>query len=279
VTSIVGQLGIAIGRHVPLRVTRWCATRRNPFGIVPIVVYQMAKVGSSSVVAALQDARLPVFHVHRMDTGHLRNLREERRRLGWLIPPVSAHDRLGIRLRRRVIDRGRRVTIVTLVRDPIARNISSYFEHLDAIWQRPNAHEHVPLPSLMEGFRTRFPHTEPLTWFDNEMRPVTGIDVYAHPFDASLVVQQDNMEVLILKSELPDASKARILSDFLRVPPLSLAPVNRTSHKAKGPAHQAFVSTLRLEPAYVEQMLGSRYMRHFYTAAEQDVLWRKYTNT
>lgn len=216
-----------------------------------------------------------------MDADHLRKLREDRRALGWLIPPVSAHDRLGIRLRKQVIDRGRRAAIVTLVRDPIARNISSYFEHLDAIWHRPNAHEYVSLPSLIEGFRMRFPHAEPLTWFDDEMRQVTGIDVYQYPFAASgyLVVSHNNIEVLILKSELPDASKARMLSDFLRVTSLSLAPVNRTSHKAKGAVYQAFVKTLRFESGYVEQMLGSRYVRHFYTAAEQDALWRKYTST
>lgn len=216
-----------------------------------------------------------------MDAGHLRRLREGRRALGWFIPPVPAHDRLGIHLREQVIDRGRRAAIVTLVRDPIARNISSYFEYLDAIWHRPNAHESVSMPALIEGFKTRFPHAEPLTWFDDEMRQVTGIDVYQYPFGASghLVVSNNKLDVLILKSELPDASKARMLADFLGVRSLSLAPVNRTSDKAKGAVYQAFVKSLRLEPGYLDQMLGSRYVRHFYTAAEQEELWRRYTST
>src|SRR4051794_39437103 len=125
-------------RSLPLRAQRWCARHRNCLSIVPIIVYQMAKVGSSAVAAGLGRARLPTFHVHRMDAGHLRRMREERRALGWSVPPVAPHDRLGLRLRQDLLERGGRAVIVTLVRDPIARNVSSYFEHLDFIWQRQN---------------------------------------------------------------------------------------------------------------------------------------------
>jgi hypothetical protein len=266
-------------RYLPRRALRWCAIRRNLLGIVPVIVYQMAKVGSSSVVAALQATRLPVFHVHRMDAGHLRKMREHRRALEWLIPPVPAHDDLGLRLREELIDRAGRAAIVTLVREPIARNISSYFEHLDIIWNRPNAHESVSLELLLEGFRRRYTHEEPLTWFDDEMLPVTGIDVYAHPFPASghLVVRREKIDLLMMKSELPDGTKAETLSQFLGMRGLALAPANRTSVKTKGLVYRQFLDALQLDDAYVEQMLENRFARHFYTSAELDSLKRRYT--
>ncbi|HWS73247.1 MAG TPA: putative capsular polysaccharide synthesis family protein [Thermoanaerobaculia bacterium] len=253
--------------------------RRNLLGIVPVIVYQMAKVGSSSVVAGLQATRLPAFHVHRMDAEHLHQMRENRRALGWFIPPIPAHDHLGLRLRDQLIDRGGRAAIVTLVRDPIARNISSYFEHLDAIWNRPNAHESVSLELLIEGFRSRYTHEEPLTWFDDEMLPVTGIDVYEHPFPASghLVVRREKIDLLMMKSELPDGTKAEALSQFLGMRGLALAPANRTSDKTKGLMYRQFLDALQLDDQYVEQMLENRYTRHFYTSAELDSLRRKYT--
>src|SRR5689334_3346689 len=97
---------------------RWHARRESP-ATVPVIVYQMAKVGSSAVVAALQQAGIPALHVHRMDADHLCSMRQARAFLGWQVPPVPAHDLLGLELRRDVIAPGHRADIITLVRDPI----------------------------------------------------------------------------------------------------------------------------------------------------------------
>jgi hypothetical protein len=238
----------------------------------------MAKVGSSAVVAALDEARIPVFHVHRMSAEHLDRMRRTRGSLGWLVPPIPAHDQLGLRLRELLINSGSRVSIVTMVRDPIARNLSSYFEHLDFIWQKIDAHDGVPMSALIEGFHSRFPHEEPLTWFDDEMLPVTGIDVYDSPFPESghLTVRRDNLDLLILKSELADEVKAQVLSQFTGVPIRSVGSRNRTSEKTKGAVYRQFAREIRLDRAYVERMLGSRYARHFYTARELDELRARY---
>ena len=275
---ILGATNGIVGRYIPLRAQRWCARHCNRFGIVPVIVYQMAKVGSSAVVAGLQGARLPTFHVHRMDAEHLHQMREDRRALGWFVPPVARHDRLGLRLRRELLDRGGRTAMVTLVRDPIARNISSYFEHVDAIWHRMNAHQSISVDLLVEGFRTRFPHQEPLNWFDEELFRATGIDVFQREFPASghLTISNQNVELLVMKSELPDTIKASLLSNFVGRA-ISLSVINSTSAKPKGKVFHEFMSELRLDPRYVEEMLESRYARHFYTEAERAELWNKYT--
>ena len=237
----------------------------------------MAKVGSTAVAAGLERARLPTFHVHRMDAEHLYRMREERRALGWFVPPVPHHDRVGLRLRRELLARGGRAAIVTLVREPIARNISSYFEHLDFIWQRRNAHESVSVDVLIEGFRTRFPHHEPLTWFDDEMFRVTGLDVFqqAFPECGHLIVSNENLELLVMKSELPNNMKAAILSN-VACRSLSLSVANLTSTKPKGAVFQKFMSRLRLDPCYIDEMLESRYAKHFYTEAERAAFRNKY---
>lgn len=259
------------------RVKRWLALR-NWLSIEPVIVFQMAKVGSSAIVAALQDYRWPVFHVHRMDSGHLHKMRDQRRTLGWSIPPVPSHDLLGLDIRRRMIDGGGRARIVTLVRDPIARNFSAYFEHLDDIWNVRNAHEVVAPEALLDGFIERYTHDEPLTWFDDEMLPVTGIDVYEHPFPAKghLTIHTPRFELLVMKSELSDETKSFALAAFLGIEGLLLQPANRTIAKAKGRAYAAFVNALRLDAAFVDRMLESRYVKHFYTAAEMETMRRRY---
>lgn len=260
---------------VTLANLRRIPARRGVRGFVPILVYQMAKVGSSSVARALEARGLPVFHLHRMSREHLERLRATRAALGWLVAPAPpAHDLLGLQLQENVVARGRRAKIITLVRDPIARNFSSYFEHLDAIWHTPDAHTAIPLEELYRGFAERFPHEEPLTWFDDELRPVFGIDVYEHPFSASGTLRVGDL--LVLKSELDDLSKAAAIGDFLGIRRLSLPPVNVTGWKTKGEMYRRFVSTVPLESTYVDRMLNARYTRHFYSDGERETMRCKY---
>jgi hypothetical protein len=256
-----------------LNLRRFLARHGVP-GMNPILVYQMAKVGSSSIVEALKARKLLVFQLHRMNREHLERMRAKRVELGWHLAPPPAHDILGPILRERLVNRGRRVKVITLVRDPIARNFSSYFEHLDAIWHRENAHATVPLEELHRGFLERFPHDEALTWFDDELRPVFGVDVYEHPFPASGHLRIG--DVLVLKSELDDATKCAAVSEFLGLRDLAFRPANVTASKAKGEPYKRFVSTLRLDSAYVDRMLESRYTRHFYTEVEREEMRRKY---
>lgn len=238
----------------------------------------MAKVGSSAVVSALERAALPVFHVHRMHAGHLAMMREQRAARGWRVPPLPAHDRLGLKLQRNVFGRGRPAKIVTLVRDPIGRNLSSYFEHLDDIWHAKDAHALIPDEEIAAGFMERYTHEEPLAWFDNEMLPVTGIDVYAYDFPEMgyRVIKTPGLDLLVLKCEIDDAAKRHVLAQFLGVDIPRLERANDTLVKSKGVAYRRFLDTIRLPRSYVEDMLESRYANHFYSRTERDRLRQRY---
>jgi hypothetical protein len=232
----------------------------------------MAKVGSSAIVDALERHHLPVFHVHKMSREHVMSLREERRRRGWELGPIPPHDELGMRLHRDVLQRGRRARVVTIVREPIARNLSSYFEHLDAIWCRKDAHESIPVEDLCRGFVERFPHSEPLSWFDDELLPVLGIDVYAHPFPDEPIIRTERADLLILKSESSDEAKGAALARFFGIDGIVVRRMNETRSKSKGAAFARFRQSIRLRREYVDEMLNARYTRHFYSAAERERL-------
>lgn len=257
------------------RIARWLALHAD--FIVPNIVYQMGKVGSSAIVEAIARTGRPVFHVHRMDAGHLERMRDEREALGWLNPPIPPHDTLGLMLREKVIARGRPAKIITLVRDPIARNLSSYFEHLDAIWHTPDAHQAIPLDRLITGFFDRYPHRDPLTWFDEEMKPVLGIDLYDHPFprDGHLTVRTDRFELLILKSEATQGVQQTALSLFMGSD-IVVSEANATRFTRKGSVYAEFLSAIQFNPAYVGEMLNARYARHFYGEEEREALRHKY---
>jgi hypothetical protein len=238
----------------------------------------MAKVGSTAVLEALQRRRLRPYHVHRMNAEHLARILEHRRAKGWFEAPLQPHDRYGPGLNESIIRPGKRIRVVTLVRDPIARNLSSYFEHLDAIWSTRDAHEKIAMDELCRGFFERYTHDEPLTWFDDELLPVLGIDVYQHPFPAEghLVIRTPRCELLILKAELGDAEKSAALSRFFRMRGIDVRRANDTVAQSNGAAFRRFVEAIRITPEYAEGMLESRYMRHFYSDEERAALRRRW---
>ncbi len=205
-------------------------------------------------------------------------MRDERARLGWRVPPVPRHDELGLELYERVVSRGIPARVVTMVRDPIARNLSSYFEHLDYIWNTADAHRVVPLDALCDGFHDRYTHREVLTWFDDELLPVFGVDVYKQPFSPAghMTVAAGEREVLVLKSEASDDAKRSALKTYLGV---EIAPVLRTystAETAKGEVYRQFLRTIRLTPVYVDELLSSRYSMHFYGDAERAAMRLRY---
>ncbi len=250
----------------------WCRFARrfvlygNVFDLTPVIVYQMAKVGSSAVHAALERARLPVFHVHRMSAEHLARVFEERRMLGWRARPISRHERFGLTAHDKIIAAGRRAKIVTLVRDPIARNLSAYFHWIDDVWNIANAHEVLPSDELCRGFLERYTHDEPLTWFDDEFLPILGVDVYERPFPAvgHTTIHTDRFDILILRSELHDDVKRSAISSFLARTIGPLQWVNTTRDKGNGAVYEQFRRAVQLPEEYVARMRGSRYYRHFY---------------
>ena len=240
----------------------------------PVLVYAMPKVASTAAADALRSIEgLSVFQVHLISAVGIRRLREDMRRRGLNGLGHDAGDiaDLGQALDAGLIRPRRPAKIVSLVREPIARNISFYFETLDVLWQTENAHEKVGLERLMSEFHDRFTHERVLEWFDKEFKPTLGIDVYAQPFPREAgfrPIDSGPYEVLIMRHDLDDRLKEKLLADLVGVRSVSLAPKNIGARKAYSDTYREFLSRIRLPEDYVDLMLGSKYARHFFSAEE-----------
>jgi len=239
-------------------------------GETPIIVYQMGKVGSSSVVESLQRAGMRlVFHVHRMNPHNIQEVREEFLRDNQ--SPLN--EVLGETLYRKVIERGRKAKFITLVREPIGRNISAFFENFSRFTDIDYEKSNHGTEELIDIFINRYNHEVPLTWFDVEMRKTLGIDVYKHAFPKEkgyLRVKGMNSELLILKLETDDLIKEKAITEFLDTENFTLARNNVGREKVYSQTYQDFIRTLRLPRAYVELMCNAAYTRHFYSEKEID---------
>jgi hypothetical protein len=246
----------------------------SPGSTSPILVYQMGKVGSTSVMATLKHVPgLEVHQVHRLSAANVARVRD------WPDPPG---DEEGLRLSERLIRPGAPLRIVTLVREPIGRNISYFFQNLDKICNTPAAHEVIPIETLVRRYQIEFPYSDdPLSWFDYEFREVLGIDVYSTAFDHAAgfqAISNATCNVLILRTDLPDTTKARVLSEFLDLAePIALKErANVTRDKTQSAAYHAFLKSIRMLPEYVDGMFGSRFAQHFFDTKTREHLRKAY---
>ena len=258
---------------------RAAAITARPGAARPILVYQMGKVGSTSVMRALERAcpARPALHVHFLA------------KRGAGAGPVPADHRLGRALRRRIdrVGAALRVDIVTLVRDPIARQVSALFQNPEhAQDDLRGADGAIDVERAVETLRARLTRVDACAyaheWFDRELRTVFDVDVFAHPFDFERgfsIVPGGRVLVLVLRTEDLDATLAPGLSALLGVESTCIAG-DRGNDRAQtddGSAYAAVQGALRLERADCERIYANRFSRHFYSKAMIEAFTRRWT--
>lgn len=195
-----------------------------------IFVFQPGKVGSMSVYRAILRNNNYTYHTHSI-------LRSK--------PYIRKMYLYGKRL-------GLRIFIITPIKNPVTRNVSLYG---DKIVRSENTD--CPIEPSFMNFISIVDHMRITEWFDIEFKPVTGIDVYKHRFNASKGYSViDNC--LILKSELPDQIKQQVISQFIGIN-ISLS----ISHNVNMNANYLHFKAKPLPEDYVNRLLSSEYANHF----------------
>lgn len=270
--------------------------RRSAFGRKPqVLLLQMGKVGSRSILETLQlHDELTVHHLHVLSDDAVRGTERFYRshwdgdagppRHLWTSQVVRRH--LARELHRE------RVRVITLVRDPVARNVSSFFQLLDRSPQTTldalsRLGDEQRSRRLLDLFLHEYgedgipyaAHDAAMTWFDQELRDVIGIDVYSIPFEkhaGHTVVSGMQADALVLRVEDLHRVAPAALEHYLNIGGVQLRSANVGSKKSYGSWYRHFLAHVRLPTNYVEQLYSSRYMRHFYTDVEAERLRRRW---
>jgi hypothetical protein len=261
---------------------------------VPILVYQMGKVGSSSIRNTLLLLGLhPVLHLHSFSPLREKNAADvrvdaeleltvareiEHARMvfaqmgGWARLRLALHEQMNERrLARRLLRPGVPLRIITSVREPIAANVSMFFQLLPWYTDGRYRPDRISTDDLVRLFFDRYSCGRPLIWFDEELKYNTGIDVYQHPFAmerGSLEFREGDTDVLVLKTETDDAQKEEALSRFVCVDRIRLAKSNLAVDKVYAEQYAEFKQRIRFPEAFFRTMYESKYAQHFYDPSE-----------
>jgi putative capsular polysaccharide synthesis protein len=240
----------------------------------PILVFQMGKVGSSTVYESLLALHLnvPVYHCHLLN--NLDAIETEVRR-AYPNPEETLRELANGRRLRKEIDGGRwkRWNIISLVREPVGRNVSAFFQNLTELI--PDAAARAANHSLGSGeilqtFLQRYSHGAPAHWFDSQLKAVFGVDVFASafPFEAGYQIYQGaRARVLVMRLENLNDCLSLAVRDHLGIAPFAPIQANVGENKEYGDLYREFKGA-GLPRDYVQQMYSTRFARHFYSPAE-----------
>lgn len=262
------------------------AQRVKKYGIEnPIIVYQMGKVGSTTMVRSLEALRLnvPVYHLH--------FLNETDQVEAWakqtLRDPKYVLEMVGLSRRLRKTLTGAdapRFNLICMVRAPVPRNISMLFQNIDSYIPdcdaRYRAHT-LPFDEITNFFLTTFQEETPNFWFEREVRDVFGLDVYATQFNKTRGYQiYENARARLLVLRLEDLNRVApiALREFLNIPDFRLVAANIGESNPHGGLYKEYLASLRLPDEYIEQTHAKHYARQFYTPEELEASverWRQ----
>lgn len=260
-----------------------CANNVRNACTSPILVYQNGKVASLTVSQSLWRAGIENAHVHRFFfkkdiVGEL-ILGDEQKEF---IKRSNVFSFQSPEYVKAVKEAMRYKKIITMVREPIAVDLSTVFQWIgDGItdcffaYQKKQGKTFLQSVSeLMVNIQNRM-----FDWFDEELKELSGIDVYEHPFDREkgyTVISKNGTEVLLLKAEKLSNLTA-VIRDFVGNQQFELINENVGENKEYAYLYQEVKKKIQLSKKYVDcYYKNNPRMGHFYSEEEQRAFLSKW---
>jgi len=252
----------------------------------PLLVYQMGKVGSSTIRRSINALNLNIhpYHLHYMSgIDYMVGLCRKQ------LLPLREHILSSIyckKLIKKSIAEGKKTKIITLVREPIAKNISQYFQSIRVSYpefeyekKEKTLDQEQLIDEMISFFLENFIHDDPLVWFDVELKRFTKIDVFAVPFPFEkgyMIYENDNFKVLLVRLESMNHCISGAMAEFIGLKGFSLFNDNISSEKDYAELYHRVKNKIALPQGYIEKMYNSKLTQHFYTQSEVETLKKKW---
>lgn len=237
------------------------------------ITYTMGKVGSSSIESALKDRIFynKIFHTHFLSSEGLKKHKEfNKTNSGYTLA-----SKIELEIKK---NPHKRIKYITLVRDPIARDISDLFE---------NYYRYIPEQkeggidyTKMQQFFENFDHEYGLRWLDEELNVYLNIDIYNYPFEKSKgyqIIRTDKYDLLIFKLEKLKETFTEAMDEFTKIKDWSLkANVNTAEDKFYSDIYNKFKSEVEIKSDIKQKVYNSKFFNHFYSENEKEKMIGKW---
>jgi hypothetical protein len=263
-----------IMRGLPIRaIERFRVSRDLKGGAVPILVLQPGKVGSSSIFDGLKgnQSEHPVYHLHNISNRTIAKWEGYYRERGTYV----RHHLVIARILNQLMAEGRlpKVFVVSAVREPISRRISSFFENYNVSHpELDDSDEAVFVRRSIEALQSIFTEESEelcnhgIRWIEEEIEQPFDLSVLEQSFDYDsnfMLCGNDRAKVVLFRMEhLNESFEAGV--EALLGRPIALGDRNVGDRKHYAEAYSQVKRELRLPKDVLENMMGSRFMQTFY---------------
>jgi hypothetical protein len=233
----------------------------------------MGKNGSASVYQTLKNRfpHLNIFHVHFLSDSGLKEAEEFTKRKGQTLEANKIKT---------VIDQNpnKVLRIITLVREPMARDVSDLFHNL-SIYMKEFGMKEFDIDELIKNFLNKFDYEYTLEWFDKELRNFLDIDVFEIPFPHDVkykILKKGRIEVLTMRTEDLSNVFCDAMKEFTGVHFKKLINSNVARNKEYAQLYFSFIEALPVTPKSLDERYNTKYTYHFYTDEEIDRFRKKW---
>ncbi len=243
-----------------------------------VLVHQMGRAASMTMVNTIRSLGInyPIYHTHWLNRETIKRKKDRFRERGETI--TQLHIRVSLNITEELTDQQIRDypwIIISVIRDPVARNISAFFLSIDMfidnIYEKYDSGE-LSIEDITDAFLRKFAHDQPLQWFEEEVKQVFDVDVFKYSYDVNQgfqYIENKNSKLLLVKVEtLNDKYKGALSSVFGKTPDKLVNTHLSAEEQPYAKIYKAFLKSVHLPEEYLDQMYNSMYAKHFYSADE-----------
>lgn len=238
-----------------------------------ILVYLPEKVGSSTLRNTMQNKNIPVIRVHYLCHSYItgRGKLEFREHTdgGWA-ETISYMRKKRMPLK-----------IIVSVREPVGRSLSNFMQWFGSHDYTVCYDNHLGFKNNVYSYieRELKEDYEFTWWFDEELKAVTGIDVYKYPFDKKrgyTWIKEDGIELLLIKMEQMNENQD-VIGTFIGREEFKLM----NDNVGKGKRYRYIYEQLKKEIRFPAEVIKNQYynerFKHFYTEEEMQRFLEKWS--
>lgn len=250
----------------------------------PIIILTPGKVGSSSIYATLKKkVSNPVFHIHNLSEQGIQNSIKTHINSDRKSKPL--HLIVSKLLREKRASYKGKSYVITIIREPISREISSFFQNTEFYKEvLENKKLEVDVEKAHQILDQKFESDickQLEDWFDLEIKGNFDIDVFSQPFNYDkkyLIIKNKNTNLLLLKMEDLNKVFPIAIQEFLNLKaPMQLQNVNVGDDKHYANSYKTVKEKLRLDSKSINQIVSAQYFQQFYLNNQDEILekWTK----
>lgn len=236
----------------------------------PIIILTPGKTGSSSVYYTLKKVfkMYNVFHVHYLTSNSIDNAKQNH--LSSDRKSLPLHLIVSELLLNKIKNYKGTLKIITILREPISRSISSFFQNIDF---HKNSLEESNLiineSMALEVIERQISRSvdDVNNWINLEIKENFNIDIYENRFPNKkyIIFKNQNVELLLLKVEDLDCVFENATKEFFNLRKgLSLINYNISSEKYYSNQYKTIKNKIKLTNENMDKILTSKYVLHFY---------------